>query len=241
MRVVVNGLPQDIHYDAHAIDDVLVPALSRWMCDTNDDARHWAFFAAPPGAGKSTLLELIAAKLPDLQCLGIDGFHYPNSYLRTAVMRSADGTETTLASVKGAPETFDIDALEDTIVRSAYGNVMWPVYDRTIHDPRPDAIEVTSKHVLLEGTWLLLKDERWAALRAHADFTIFLAAAPDLVKERLIRRKVQGGLSEQEAADFYQRSDEPNVARVMNASARDGVNLELEMAPDGSIHEREAR
>ena len=48
-----------------------------------------------------------------------------------------------------------------------------------------------------------------------------------MLKERLIKRKIMGGLSEEEAVNFYQKSDSLNVRRVVNNSLEADLNLEL--------------
>lgn len=46
-----------------------------------------------------------------------------------------------MVKIKGAPVTFDIDLLQERIVRVAQGeNVGWPVYNRMTHNPSDDAI-----------------------------------------------------------------------------------------------------
>ena len=94
----------------------------------------------------------------------------------------------------------------------------WPVYDRQLHDVIPDAESVDADIILLEGNWLLLKDPRWTDIRIFADYSILIEAKPELLKERLIRRKVQGGIPQEEAEAFYESSDRRNVELVLQES-----------------------
>ncbi|MCI1747319.1 MAG: nucleoside/nucleotide kinase family protein [Acidipropionibacterium sp.] len=239
MLLTINGLETEVHYDHHAIDDVMVPTLRRWISDTQDGRRHYAFLAAPPGAGKSTLAVLLETALrPELQCVGLDGFHLPQAFLETTTIPDHDGRQITMAEIKGAPETFDVPSLTETLERGRTRDIMWPWYDRSIHDVVPEGSRLISRHVLVEGNWLLLDEPGWRELRSLADLTIFLSAPEQLLRNRLITRKIQGGMSREAAGIFYQRTDGPNVRRSLDHSLNSGVDLILTMDENGAIHER---
>ena len=236
VRIVVNGLETDVAVDHPVVDTVLVPLLEA-LSAQDHPARRFVFLAAPPGTGKSTLaavLEQRAAHL-GLDTVGIDGFHHPNAYLRTH-RRGTDGV--LLESVKGAPETFDVAGLQRFLTASATRAVRWPVYDRVTHDVVPDARLVDAPLVLLEGNWLLLDEPGWRELSAHSVHNVFIDADPDLLRERLVRRKVQGGLDPDAAARFYERSDRPNVERVLQHTDRSKIDLLLELKADGTLERK---
>ena len=88
-----------------------------------------------------------------------------------------------------------------------------------IHDVVPDAIDVEDEIILIEGNYLLLKNPRWTNIRAMADYTVFIKADPELLKHRLIERKIKGGKTQNEAEHFYNTSDSKNVELVLNNSA----------------------
>ncbi len=240
LRLTVNGLEQEINYDRHAIEDLLIPLLERWIAATSSaPGRHYAFLAAPPGTGKSTIAMLLERHFgARLGCLGIDGFHLPPDVLNSATITSEDGRRISLASIKGAPETFDVAGLEQLIELSLTGEVRWPIYDRHLHAPVPGVAPVTASHILLEGNWLLLDETPWRELRRFAEVAIFIEAAPSVLRERLVGRKVQGGLNRAEAEAFYERSDGPNVTRTLAGSRLDSVDLLLAMDANGALHER---
>lgn len=239
MRLTVNGLSQRITYDAHGVEDLLAPLLREWIAKTDDDGRHYAFMAGPPGTGKSTIAVLLERHFGnDLQCLGIDGFHYPQEILDSTTVLDSDGREVSLASIKGAPETFDVAGMQRLLARSYSEDVRWPLYDRKLHDVVAEGPTVTAHHVLLEGNWLLLDEDPWRDLRRHAEVTIFISAPPATLKDRLVNRKVAGGLSHPEAEAFYWRSDGPNVERVLSRSRLESVDLLLAMDANGALHER---
>ena len=153
-----------------------------------------------------------------LQAIGLDGFHYPNEYLNSHTIER-DGNEIPLIKVKGCPESFDAEHLADKLNELRANNVVkWPVYSRKLHDPVEDAQTVDKDIIILEGNWLLLKDERWTTLRKFADYALFITADADVLKNRLISRKIQGGSTEEQATAFYEASDKANVERTLNDS-----------------------
>ena len=228
--MTVNGLPHHIRYNIDTVEGLFLPLLRR-LTQMQRRAGRWviAFLAAPPATGKSSLLQFLEqlarehADLTQMQALGMDGFHYPNAVLETHTTVRG-GKEISLKSVKGAPETFDAAALAEKLVAAKVGAVQFPVYDRRIHDVVADALTVDAPILFVEGNWLLLDEEPWRNLHALADYRIRIDAPSALLKDRLIARKVQGGLSEAEAAAFYETSDAPNVLRfAAHAGAADEI------------------
>ena len=228
--MTVNGLLQHIRYNADTVEHLFLPLL-RCLTQMQRCAgrRVIAFLAAPPATGKSTLLQFLEqlvrehADLTQMQALGMDGFHYPNRYLEThTILR--DGVEIPLKSIKGAPETFDAAALAEKLAAAKVGAVQFPVYDRRIHDVVADALTVDAPILFVEGNWLLLDEEPWRGLRPLADYSVRIDAPAAFLRDRLIARKVQGGLSEAEATAFCEASDARNVERfAAHAGAADEV------------------
>lgn len=228
--MTVNGLPQHIRYNIDTVEHLFLPLLRRLtQMQRRAGRRVIAFLAAPPATGKSTLLQFLErlvrehADLTQMQALGMDGFHYPNRYLEThTILR--DGVERPLKSIKGAPETFDVPALAAKLRAAKNGRTLFPVYDRRIHDVVPDALTVDAPILLIEGNWLLLDEEPWRGLRPLADYSVRIDAPAAFLRDRLIARKVQGGLSEAEATAFCEASDARNVERfAAHAGAADEV------------------
>lgn len=239
MKLTVNGLTTEIRYDRHGIEHLLAPALRAWIERTPGPGRSFAFLAAPPGTGKSTIAALVERTLtPKLQAVGLDGFHFPQAVLAKRTFTDATGATRSLASIKGAPDTFDAEALDAILTCAATQDVTWPRYDRQLHDVVADGTALTAQHVLLEGNWLLLDEPRWKAVRRHATFTCFITAPQELLRERLINRKVQGGSTREQADAFYAVSDGPNVVRTLSHTELNDVDMVLTMDAEGLIHER---
>ena len=240
--VLVNGLEIEVSPHDRLMDDVLIPHLER-LRDRHDGGRRtFVFLVAPPATGKSVLATLLAerARHLDVDAVGIDGFHLDQATLQRTWV--GDGEHRTLlASIKGAPETFDVAALERCLAESRERDVAWPVYDRTLHDVVPAAHPVEAGLVVVEGNWLLLDDPRWRPLAAYSALNIFIDAPPELLRRRLIDRKVRGGATLSEAEAFYERSDRLNVQRVLERTDRRLVDLELRLCADGSIQHVDTR
>ena len=131
-----------------------------------------------------------------------------------------------------SPETFDLTKLTEKLAALKTGDVLWPIYDRNLHDVVEDAVTVTANIVLLEGNWLLSAEPRWQELIALCDDSVFIAAQKEDLRERLVRRKMTGGLCREEAERFFVNSDGKNVDRLMNC--RHPAGIELIMDAEGN-------
>lgn len=235
----INGLKQEVKFSSEAVEKVFKPFLKKLgELHAMMDRKIVAYIAAPPGAGKTALaqfLEKISREekfLPPIRALGLDGFHHTADYLKKNTVK-LDGEEILLNDIKGAPETFDVDNLQFKLREVRQEGTDWNIYDRKIHDVVHNVLSVEDEIILLEGNYLLLKDPHWTNIRVLADYTVFIKAAPELLKERLILRKVQGGLSHEEAEKFYFASDGKNVERVLKNSAE--ANETWKLLGDGDF------
>lgn len=59
-----------------------------------------------------------------------------------------------------------------------------------LHDPVEDAVYVDGDIVILEGNYLLLNEDGWRDLSKMADYTISIKADPEMLKKRLVERKI---------------------------------------------------
>ncbi|MBO4219203.1 MAG: nucleoside/nucleotide kinase family protein [Erysipelotrichaceae bacterium] len=218
----INGLEVRAQYDSEDVENVFKPLLRRFQQIQQEAGRRiFVFLAAPPGSGKSTLLAFLqdlANKMgiSNLQTVGMDGFHYPKSYLQTHYT-CRNGQRIRLTEIKGQKQTFDVSALYDKLRESQQGDSLWPVYSRQIHDPISDALLINKDIVILEGNYLLLGG-RWKKLREFCDLSILISCDHEVVRERLIDRKFRGGVTMQQAIEWYEKSDSINVGVVLNES-----------------------
>jgi putative kinase len=232
-NLLVNGFEVHATFSEQAVSNIFEPLLHKLTSlQRLKGSRLVVCLAAPPAAGKSTLaayLEMLSTDCEDaepLQALGIDGFHFHQDYILSHTVLRA-GTQISMKDVKGCPESYNVKKLLEAVRTLKTGDIKWPFYGRRLHDVVEDAVEVNRDIVLLEGNWLLLDEGDWPELRGLCDYSIMLSADESVLKSRLIERKMRGGLSAQQAADFYESSDGPNIARCLEGST--GANLTLRL------------
>ena len=239
---MINGIEVAARYSEQAVNGIFIPFLKRLTGMQQAAGRRiLVMLAAPPGAGKSTLLSFLGRLAEEtegvgrIQTIGMDGFHRRQEYLLNHdTIR--DGKPIRMVEVKGAPETFDLEALTERVKRVSLGeNVGWPVYDRLLHNPVEDAASVDGEIVILEGNYLLLDVDGWRNLRSFADYTVSIRAEETLLRERLISRRIKTGVAEDEAARFVDYSDMPNVRLCLSRSV--SADLQLEIDETGEYRE----
>ena len=239
----VNGLWQEVRFSAATIEEIFMPFLHE-LTDLKMtlDRKVIAFLVAPPGAGKSTLAKFLeqlsrerSNEVDPIRALPMDGYHYTAAYMNITTIER-DGEQVLMRDVKGAPETFDVDLLVDKIREARQEGTNWNIYDRKIHDILPDYWSVEEDILLIEGNYLLLKEAGWTNVRVLGDYSVFIDAEPELLRERLISRKVAGGKSREEAEAFYNFSDSKNIERVLKNSAR--ADEIWKLLPDGDFEKQ---
>lgn len=238
-RLTVNGRETDAVFTDNNIEEILLPLLKKLSEIRREKGRRiLCMLAAPPGAGKSTLalfLEKLSASaegVSRVSAVGMDGFHY---YARdlSEMTGYRDGKKVKLQEIKGAPETFDLPRLRESIGRLlAEPACSWPLYDRTVHDPVEGALLIRDDIIILEGNYLLLDAPGWRDLRGLADYTVRILAEEADVRERLVLRKAASGISREEAEHFAEFSDLYNVRTVMDHFLP--ADLTLRLQPGGS-------
>ena len=241
-RVMINGIEVAARYSERAVNGIFIPFLKK-LTEMQQAAgrRILVMLAAPPGAGKSTLLSFLDRLAEEtegvsrIQTIGMDGFHRRQEYLLSHdTLR--DGKPVRMVDVKGAPETFDLEALTERVKRVSSGETVgWPVYDRLLHNPVEDAVSVDGEIVILEGNYLLLDLDGWRELKGFADYTVSVRAEETLLRERLISRRIKTGVAQDEAACFVDYSDMPNVRLCLSRSV--SADLQLEIDETGEYRE----
>ena len=230
----INGIAYSVSYSDALVDGTLIPLLRHLsQLHTEKGNRVIVMLAAPPGTGKSTLVSflehLAKSVIPDkrVQAVGMDGFHLRQEYLLTHTVEP-DGEQIPMTRIKGAPITFDLQALRTKIEEVAQGQICkWPHYDRQLHDPVDNAITIDADIVLIEGNYLLLDVDGWRDLSRFADYTIVLTADEDMLRERLIGRKMKTGMTREDAERFVAFSDMPNVRLCLDKTMKADLELSV--------------
>lgn len=236
----INGLWQEIRFSKAAVEEIFMPFLHELTdLKMTMDRKVVAYLAGPPGVGKSALAKFLeqlsrekSNEVEPIRALGIDGYQFTAAYMNITKIER-DGEEILMKNVKGAPETFDLDLLIEKIREVRQDGTDWNIYDRKIHDILPDFWSVEDDIVLIEGNYLLLKDSGWTNVRVLADYSVFIDAEPEILRERLINRKIAGGNSREEAEKFFDFSDSKNIARVLKNSGR--ADEIWQLLPDGDF------
>lgn len=182
------------------------------------DKRHFVAIAGAPGSGKSTaaeaLYEALSARHPGkVAILPMDGFHYDDGLLLQMGRRPW----------KGAPDTFDVGGLRSVLQRlkdPSETRIAVPVFDRELEISRGSARLIASdvELILVEGNYLLLKDEPWHQLHPYFDMTIFIDVPEEELRRRLRRRWERFNLSEEEIQHKLEGNDLPNGRAVIERS-----------------------
>ena len=233
----INGINVNAYYSESETQNLLIPLLKHLSeMHSEKQSRILVMLAAPPGAGKSTLVSfmeyLAKQSIPDktVQAVGMDGFHRRQEYLLSHTTNMY-GKEIPMVDIKGAPITFDLEGLRKKIAEVAKGHpCKWPRYDRLLHNPVEDAITINADIVLMEGNYLLLDLDGWRDLSEYADYTISLVADEEMLRDRLIARRIATGVEREAAERFVDFSDMANVRLCLEKTK--GADLELKITRD---------
>lgn len=150
----------------------------------------------------------------------MDGFHLSNEELDALGLRS----------VKGAPETFDVEGFVRLLERVRHepgSTILWPAFDRTVEATVPDAITISpaTQLVVTEGNYLLLDWPGWRDVRPLLDEVWYVDAPRSVLRERLLERALSGGRTEAEAVSHVDGSDLRNAELV--ATTKTAADREL--------------
>ena len=192
--------------------------LAKQLSGGNDNGRIVLAVAGPPGSGKSTFADALRDKINRVQpgkceVLPMDGYHFDDTYLGQMGWRAR----------KGAPHTFDTGGLSAMLARlkaNKEPQIAVPVFDRKIEIARAGArmINQDVEVLVVEGNYLLLATQPWAALRQFFDITVMLDVSIETLESRLQARWAGFGFSAAEAEDKIAQNDLLNVKEVVENS-----------------------
>lgn len=169
--------------------------------------------AGPPGSGKSTFCDTLAATLERrgarVAVVPMDGFHLDNRLL------DADGSR----SAKGSPHTFDAGGVLRLVkAMQTPGDIVYPLFDRSRDIALAGAGRFRSdcNTVLIEGNYLLFDAPVWRELSQHWTVSIALTPPHALLRERLVQRWLDHGMSYNDATSRAEKNDMKNADLVLD-------------------------
>jgi pantothenate kinase len=174
--------------------------------------------AGPPGAGKSTIASVLQHRCVSelgapAEIVPMDGFHLDDSVLRAR----------NLLTRKGAQNTFDVGGLVALLRRiraNAEDEIAAPLFDRALELSKAGALIIPrlTRVIIVEGNYLLLDREPWAALRGLFDISVRIRTPQGLLRRRLVDRWTSFGLPSEEIARKVEGNDLPNGEMVDTSS-----------------------
>ena len=178
--------------------------------------RYMVAIAAPPGSGKTTIVEQLRAGLvaagETAVVVPMDGFHFDDIVLNARGHRAR----------KGAPYTFDALGFEVLLkrIKAREPDIAIPVFDRTMELSRAaaDIISADTKFILVEGNYLLLKDQPWARIKPLFDFSIYMNVSVEELERRLTKRILEHGHDAAYAKMWIASNDMLNINYVIEHS-----------------------
>ncbi len=181
--------------------------------------------AGPPCSGKSTLAVSLCAKINSFErdsanVFQMDGFHYDDTVLE----------KLNLLDKKGSPNTFDIGGFTAMLKRLSEDRenaIAVPVFDRQLEISRNSSnlIDTSTRHLIVEGNYLMLKDKPWTDLQLYYDTTIFVHAPSTTIRKRLENRWIS--LTKEAREKKILKNDLPNVKYVLENSANSEFSYEI--------------
>ena len=205
------------------------------------DTRLLVGLAGIPGSGKSTFTASFKNVADDVlgkdqvAVVGMDGWHWLNAVLDARTTRDEAGHDIPLRDRKGGPESFDVDSLVQSLqaLRDTKGKVALPVYDRTLHEPVPDAqiVSADARIVLVEGNYLLNRTPPWDRVSALLSPKLFLTCDAEVARQRTIARHIQGGMTAEAATAKVERNDRPNADIILPDASNADLTISFDPEP----------
>jgi pantothenate kinase len=223
LELSLDGQSRQIELAEQQFEQVYQPVMNQIIDFQKKSTRRLIVgVSGPPGCGKtyfSTLLTALINRQLDQEaavCIGMDGWHYNQAQLEQKAF-CRNGKMMLLKAVKGAPESFDVEAFLHFLNQlHSHAELSFPVYDRIIHDPVENAGHVYTRHqiVIVEGNYLMLNEYPWDKLRTLLDISCFILAKDKLRWHTLLKRHLKGGKSPSQAIKHIRAVDMPNARRI---------------------------
>jgi len=216
-----NKMTPEKTWEPQAADDIIERLRTKVTVTTSTP--FMVALVGIPGSGKSTSAHLVAEELSTRHgktpmIMPHDGYH-----IALAELPNADAIYR-----RGAPDTFDVDALIIDLKRIKYGGIDEPTisvpgFDHAIGDPTPSAHTFDrARHdiVICEGLYLLHDSNGWERMKQEFDVSIYIDSNVDRCIERLkVRNSVIPGYTLEELLLRCDAVDRVNAMTVQRSSA----------------------
>ena len=191
--------------------------------------------AGPAGSGKTLLSKILTNyfngndnynNINTTFCLSSDAYHLTNEELISKNLRKLKGLPQTMDDKQLYNDLCNIkqmsrDSLSNTNKGQRAENVninsginsidnkyiyRLPIYDRKIHNPRQNAIELNvneTKVIIVEGLFIM----HWEKIRKFCDFVIYIDCDMEVCKQRLVNRKLKSGYTLEGALERFETID----------------------------------
>ena len=169
--------------------------------------------------------------------IGMDGFHYRRSEL--------DKMENPKMAhrMRGAHWTFDALAfgrLLRRIQQDLDSEIVVPTFDHSVKDPVQNGKSIMKHHhiVIVEGLYLFLDEEPWKSkVSPYFDERWLLQCDWDLAEQRIIKRHVESGVTENEQSALlrWNDNDKPNGQFLLKKLDRDRLHVVMNSLSSGQI------
>lgn len=206
-----------------SVETLAAGLAERLQLVRGERGRLMVAIAGAPGSGKSTLAaalaEVLSAGGERAVVVPMDGFHFDDVVLHQRGHRSR----------KGAAFTFDCAGFEVLLkrIRRCEDEIAIPVFDRQHELSRAGAaiVDAGARFVLIEGNYLLLREEPWCRLHELFDYRVFLDVPRDELQRRLRQRILAHGHSAEFAEQWLAGNDLLNVEHVLSGSVAADLRL----------------
>lgn len=204
--------PSGNNNDGPAVNSIAgLAALA--LAKAGNSGRFMIAVAGPPASGKSTTATALAAELQSLgetaTVIPMDGFHFDDAVLDQIGLRSR----------KGSPPTFDVAGFRVLLerLRASEDKVAIPHFDRSLELSRTAAelVPASTRFLVIEGNYLLLNEAPWTELLPLFDLTVFIEVPVEILDRRLVERWDHYGRDRQEARNWIDTNDMPNIRHVL--------------------------
>ena len=210
----MNGASGQTDNNGPAVDTI-AGLVASVLAKAGSADRYMIGVAGPPASGKSTtaaaLVEAIRASGETAAAIPMDGFHYDDAVLEEIGLRSR----------KGSPPTFDVAGFRVLLerLRAREDRVAIPHFDRSLELSRAAAelVPASTRFLVIEGNYLLLNESPWLSLRSLFDLTVYIEVPIEELDRRLVTRWDFYGRDRQEARNWIDSNDMPNIRHVLVA------------------------